>query len=415
MLYNFLIINKFYKCCLIYQLMREKRDFIFLFVILMSISFYAVSGVLAADLNLKINGAINGYSSDVYIKSNSNALSALDAYDFEQKNNPDNYSVFYTNSSSVGMVIDTSNDTNRSVFLVYSISVNQTGTINFTWDKLDTTDYDGNLTYYGSDSTYTNSSANVSLRRNSSYSANITNTGNIYLGVRILYFTAICGDSYCEGAESCSSCSSDCGACPSTTGSSGAGGGSIGTGNIFWLKSLDYTNYSNETSALIVENIGSRERIMITSRQKLQFVGISELGADYAIINISSLKLQIRLGVGQGVKIDMDYDKRTYDLIVQLNSINGTKANIAIQEIDEEIAKEKEKEELQGCSTDPESGVTYCNSTIIQAPKKQEIASSRSMSVILSSGIIMCLLVIVILVFYVISLKKKRLKRLARR
>jgi hypothetical protein len=39
-----------------------------------------------------------------------------------------------------------------------------------------------------------------------------------------------CGDSVCNGGESCSSCSTDCGSCSTTGGSSGGGGGGGGLG-----------------------------------------------------------------------------------------------------------------------------------------------------------------------------------------
>ncbi len=51
------------------------------------------------------------------------------------------------------------------------------------------------------------------------------------LGFSVETSAAVCGDSICNGAETCSTCSTDCGACAvSSTGADGGGGGAGGAG-----------------------------------------------------------------------------------------------------------------------------------------------------------------------------------------
>ncbi|MGV8142006.1 MAG: hypothetical protein ACP5NS_00020 [Candidatus Pacearchaeota archaeon] len=96
-------------------------------------------------------------------------------------------------------------------------------------------------------------------------SAYASGTGELNLTVEAS--TATCGDSICNGAETCSSCDSDCGACASA-GSGSSGGGSSGGGAAATSStprfSLDQSNINiqivsgtSQSNELIVENTGS--------------------------------------------------------------------------------------------------------------------------------------------------------------
>ncbi|MEK6811473.1 MAG: hypothetical protein AABX96_03120 [Nanoarchaeota archaeon] len=95
-------------------------------------------------------------------------------------------------------------------------------------------------------------------------SAHSSSEGNIGLSVEGQgYF---CGDSLCNGVETCSSCSSDCGACSSTSGSGGSSGGGGGGGGVasgtpnFELNNenfnLKIVSGESETNEVILENTG---------------------------------------------------------------------------------------------------------------------------------------------------------------
>ncbi len=183
----------------------------------------------AENLNLKLTGEINAYSSDVYIKTNSNAASTFEAYDMPAPSSPNNLSQFYSSADSQQLAIDSWNFSNsRTLNMVYTLPEAQTGSINFSWQAI-TGNYTANLVYYGENSSYSNALATINMRTNSSYSAGITSNTTLYLQVSVSNFTETatpsCGDGSCNGVETCSSCPGDCGACPAATSISGGGGG----------------------------------------------------------------------------------------------------------------------------------------------------------------------------------------------
>ena len=85
------------------------------------------------------------------------------------------------------------------------------------------------------------------------YSCNLTENNTRYMisGLRhsgIKEQSTYCGDSVCNGGESCSSCSSDCGTCPPGTGGSNGGGGGGGGGTSILLNKTNITNLNNTNS-----------------------------------------------------------------------------------------------------------------------------------------------------------------------
>ena len=159
-----------------------------------SISFFS-SLVSADELNLKITGTINGYSSDVYLVTNPSASLIVDAYDMPSPSSPDNYSQFYSDGSLGSLAIDSWNfaSTSRTIDLVYHISEAQTGTLALVWDNsaIDSATYDVSLQDYGTDSSYTTQvGSDINMISSTTYSTELTGDDDIYIRVIVEPHTA---------------------------------------------------------------------------------------------------------------------------------------------------------------------------------------------------------------------------------
>jgi hypothetical protein len=162
-----------------------------LFILIFSafmLSVFTFSLVSAENLNLKITGTINNYTSDVYIKTNSDSVSGIDAYDLEIPSSPDSYSQLYSVVSSTSLSVDSFTDLPRSVNLVFHTDASQTGTAEFSWPLL-TGSYASTFVYYGTDSSYSTQVASVDMRTSSSYSASMSGQ-NVYAKLIITSYTA---------------------------------------------------------------------------------------------------------------------------------------------------------------------------------------------------------------------------------
>jgi hypothetical protein len=69
----------------------------------------------------------------------------------------------------------------RTLDLVYQISPAQTGSLNFTWDSLDGSFFNGTLNYYGTDSTRASIVASRNMRNTTSYNVSISSATHLYL------------------------------------------------------------------------------------------------------------------------------------------------------------------------------------------------------------------------------------------
>ena len=143
----------------------------------------------AGKLSLTMYGSINGYNSSVNLKTIDAANSGYDIYDIQSSPPPTNYSEFYSNitdGSEYHLVVDSWNDTAnpRELYLIYYLTVAQTGTIEFYWDAL-IENYTGNFTYYEGDDTYTTAVAEVDMRSSLTYSDAITSEQYLYAKVII--------------------------------------------------------------------------------------------------------------------------------------------------------------------------------------------------------------------------------------
>lgn len=97
-----------------------------------------------------------------------------------------------------------------------------------------------------------------SLNSDSKISTHFSSEASI--GLSVEGSGASCGDSLCNGVETCSTCSVDCGACPAGGGGGGGGGGSRSTAPNFKLDkdsfNIKIVSGDTETNKIIVSNIG---------------------------------------------------------------------------------------------------------------------------------------------------------------
>ncbi|MBU4087000.1 MAG: hypothetical protein KKB21_05490, partial [Nanoarchaeota archaeon] len=237
----------------------------------------SIYGVYAEDLNLKITGTINNLTSDVYLKTSSDASISIDGYDFGVRNLPATYSQFYTTSSGEDLFIDAWNwSSSRTVNLTFSSDSSQTGTLTFSWVLL-AGNYSGNFIYYGDDSSYTDVVSTTDMRAADSASADVSSGTTFYAQVSLTDYVAplTCGDGTCNNGETCSTCAADCGSCPAT--SSGGGGGGSATTTL--RKPL---NLAIDLREVVIDVLtGSSKQRIITIRNPTnseQKVDISKLG-----------------------------------------------------------------------------------------------------------------------------------------
>ncbi|MFH1711552.1 MAG: hypothetical protein ABH840_04530 [Nanoarchaeota archaeon] len=203
-----------------------KRGRLLLLVIVLTLSLFFLSVVSAEELNLKITGTINNLTSDAYLKTNSNALTSVEGYDFGTLNLPSTYSQFYTTSSGENLFIDAWNwNSSRNINLTFSLDSANTGNLVFSWTLM-AGSYNGEFTYCGTDIDCATPSS-VDMRATDSISASVSSASTLYARVELTTYVApaSCGDGSCNNGESCSNCPGDCGACASSS-SGGGGGGS---------------------------------------------------------------------------------------------------------------------------------------------------------------------------------------------
>ncbi len=123
-------------------------------------------------------------------------------------------------------------------------------------------------------------------------------------------------------------------------GSSGGGGGGGGGGGAtsFWTTTqiLSTTDLAEFQETGITKELSAKSQIRIVVNGSNHHVGIINLTSNSAIINISSTPQQAVFSVGTEKMFDVN-DDGLFDVRVKLNSINGTKANVSIGLIKEEI------------------------------------------------------------------------------
>jgi len=97
---------------------------------------------------------------------------------------------------------------------------------------------------------------------------------------------SFCGDSLCNGAETCSTCSADCGTCAGTSGASSGGGGGAQSYNFIVVDdefNIKMVSGDSQTNEAIIKNTGTK---VITL--SIEVTGIKE----YIYLNANSLTIR---------------------------------------------------------------------------------------------------------------------------
>jgi hypothetical protein len=122
----------------------------------------------------------------------------------------------------------------------------------------------------------------------------------------------------------------------SAVGSASGGGSST----FFWTAGTHTISEESFESGVDIE-LKSKKRAAVKVDSQNHYVGIIEMTATTATINVSSDPMQVILSIGQDAKFDVN-DDGYYDIYVKLNSITDGDANLTLKEINELIPEEQE-------------------------------------------------------------------------
>ncbi|MBU2104760.1 MAG: hypothetical protein KKF67_03225, partial [Nanoarchaeota archaeon] len=117
---------------------------------------------------------------------------------------------------------------------------------------------------------------------------------------------------------------------PCSVSDSGSGGG--GTTISTWTQTFVITDDQFEQG--YSKSMGLNERAKISVGGEIHYVGVKEVTATTATIEISSNPVTVKLDIGEDAKIDVD-DDGYYDIYVKLNSITASKADVTISYLNE--------------------------------------------------------------------------------
>jgi len=118
-----------------------------------------------------------------------------------------------------------------------------------------------------------------------------------------------------------------------TPSSGGGGGGAIITS--FWNSTYVINNEQFEGIGYTKE-LSKGQRVKITIDTESHYVGVISLTDTTATINVSSEPQQAIFSVGDEIKFEVTGDN-IYDILVRLNSVNSTSANITMQKTSGEV------------------------------------------------------------------------------
>lgn len=127
-----------------------------------------------------------------------------------------------------------------------------------------------------------------------------------------------------------SSGSSESGSSSSSSGSGSAGGNT----SAFWTTTFVYDDAELSEKAAYTREIQTGNRIRIKIDGASHYVGLVSLTSSSATINVSSTPQQATLSIGEEKKFEVT-DDSYYDILVKLNGIANSKANITISSIHE--------------------------------------------------------------------------------
>lgn len=123
----------------------------------------------------------------------------------------------------------------------------------------------------------------------------------------------------------------------STTSSSG---GTLGTTTAsYWINTYSYNDVEFSEKGPINKELGLKNRIRLKIGGETHYVGVGGLTSSSAVINVSSNPQSASIDIGKSAKFDVD-ESGNYDVLVTLNGIISSKANLTLTSINEEVPAE---------------------------------------------------------------------------
>ena len=169
---------------------------------------------------------------------------------------------------------------------------------------------------------------------------------------------------------------------PQVISSSGGGGGGGGA-----VSYKTYTPASHEMLNGYSKELNKNDRINFSINNEVHFLIATYIGKDFVNLTLQSSIIKLVLNVGQGAKLNLtspDY----YDLLIKLNSIKDSKANMTMQQIYEEIPKKL-----------TEKNITIATSTESQQTKQKNEKESYLKCAVLISAIAIIVVAIALICF----------------
>lgn len=186
----------------------------------------------------------------------------------------------------------------------------------------------------------------------------------------------------------------------SSSDSSSTTGGGTGADS-YWKITISITEVQVKNG--YIRDLGERSRIVFSLGGASHSVGIISLTSNTIIINVSSTPQQAVLSIGESKKFEVTNDSY-YDLLVKLNGINNSKANITIQGISEKIPETVPSNATIPTTTN--TGNQQNNTTNTPETSKRDI---KTILVIITI-IIIAAIIISLLGYYIMIKRKRRLE-----
>lgn len=178
-------------------------------------------------------------------------------------------------------------------------------------------------------------------------------------------------------------------------------GGSGGGGTTYTMTYTEDTKEFSEISQISKE-LGAKNRIRIKINNIKHEIGVKELTAATATIEVSSTPQTAILSIGDTKKFDVTNDGY-YDLSVTLSKIANSKASITLKSIYEKVTTETVVQEQEEQAVAEEK----------QTPQEtitETMPETKSNAVILVIAIIIIILILVVIVYKIKSKKSKKRK-----
>ena len=133
-------------------------------------------------------------------------------------------------------------------------------------------------------------------------------------------------------------------------GSGGGGGGAVASG---WTTTYAHTDKDFSETKEVSRALGATHRVKVKLGGTTHSIGVTKVTSTTATVEVASTPQTATLNIGESKKFDVSGDG-FYDIKVTLNSIAGTKADVTMSYVQEEIPAG----ELQASPDEAVAGVT---------------------------------------------------------